>query len=116
MDLLFVILNNEDDLEPLLQGLLELGIRGATIFDSTGMGRTLCTKVPLFGGLRSLFQDCRPTNKTIFSVIKDKDKLRDAVTFINEKINLDKPGTGFMFVLPVSEAYGFADQLEAEQK
>lgn len=116
MDLLFIIINNEEDLEPILQGLLELGVRGATIIDSTGMGRTLCTKVPLFGGLRSLFQDCRPSNKTIFSVIQDKEKLKDAVNFIKEQINLDKPGTGFMFVLPVSEAYGFANMLETEQK
>lgn len=115
MDMLIIILNNEEDTEPVLQGLLEIGVRGATIIDSTGMGRTLCTKIPLFGGLRTLFQDCRPTNKTIFSVIRTKDKLREAVEFINRLLNLEKPGTGFMFVLPVSEAYGFATALDSEQ-
>ncbi|MBS4032162.1 MAG: hypothetical protein KGZ63_12190 [Clostridiales bacterium] len=116
MDMLMIILNNEEDTDPVLQGLLDIGVRGATIIESTGMGRTLCTKVPMFGGLRTLFQECRPTNKTIFSVIRTKEKLREAIEFINSKLNLEKPGTGFMFVLPVSEAYGFASALDSEQK
>jgi nitrogen regulatory protein PII len=112
MDMLVIVLNRTEDLEHVLKGLLNEGVRGATVIDSSGMGRTLCTKIPLFGGIRNMFEDCRPTNVTIFSVIKDQGKLRRAVNIVKQIIgDLEEPGAGFMFVVPVTDAYGFAPEL-----
>jgi nitrogen regulatory protein P-II 1 len=112
MEMLVIVLNHTEELERVLEGLLEAGVRGATIIESSGMGRTLCTKVPLFGGIRNLFDDCRPNNVTIFSVIKDKTKLQRAMDSVKKIVgDLEQPGAGFMFVVPVTEAYGFAPDL-----
>jgi nitrogen regulatory protein P-II 1 len=115
VDMLVIVLNHTEELDRVLEGLLDAGVRGATIIESSGMGRTLCTKVPLFGGIRNLFEDCRPNNVTIFSVIRDKERLRRAVESVHAIAgDLEKPGAGFMFVVPVSEAYGFAPELQEQ--
>lgn len=115
MDMLVIVLNRTEQLDVVLEGLLNVGVSGATVIESSGMGRTLCTKIPLFGGIRNLFEDCRPSNVTIFSVIKDKVKLRYAVEAVRRIVaDLESPGAGFMFVVPVSEAYGFAPELSGQ--
>lgn len=112
MDMLTIVLNQTDERERVLEALLNAGVRGATVIESTGMGRSLCTRVPMFGGIRHMFEDCRPNNLTIFSVIKDEGKLRRAVDAVKGVLgDLERPGAGFMFVVPVSEAHGFAPEL-----
>ena len=49
MKLLFIILNSADKLEEVLEGLLEVGVTGATVVDSVGMGHII-EDVPLFAG------------------------------------------------------------------
>jgi len=56
MKLLVFICNQPEKLEEILEGFLEVGITGATIIDSLGMGRILAAEVPIFAGLKeSLF-------------------------------------------------------------
>ncbi len=113
MQLLVVILNKEEYLDELLTAFLEIGIRGATIIDSVGMGRIISQDVTIFSGLRSLFDTKRPANKTIFSVIEDDALVEDAIQ-IFEKIcgSLDDSGTGVLFTLPVNRAIGLANNIE----
>ncbi|MBS4031329.1 MAG: hypothetical protein KGZ63_07920 [Clostridiales bacterium] len=112
MELLVFVLNQPEYLDEILEGFLRADIRGATVIDSTGMGRTLCDKVPIFGGIRSLIQGCRPNNLTIFTVVRDKEKRDMAITVIEDVLgNLDRPNTGFLFCVPVSMARGFAEAL-----
>ena len=59
MKLLVVVLNANDKLEEVLEGLIETGVTGATVVDSVGMG-SIIGDVPLFAGLRSLFRGARP--------------------------------------------------------
>ena len=49
MKLLFIILNSAENLEEVLEGLLEVGVTGATVVDSVGMGHII-EDVPLFAG------------------------------------------------------------------
>ena len=59
MQLLIFILNKEELLEEVLEAFIELGISGATIIDSIGMGRILAHDIPIFAGFRNLIQDSR---------------------------------------------------------
>jgi len=96
-------------LDQILERFVEIGISGATIIDSTGMGRTLiCNEnIPIFGGLHRLFENCHPNNKTIFSVIKDEDLLQNAIKVIKEEVGeLDDPGVGILFTVPVNSVMG----------
>ena len=69
MELLVFVLNKPEYLDEILEALLRVDVRGATVLESTGMGRTLCEKVPIFGGIRSIIQGCRPNNLDRKSVV-----------------------------------------------
>jgi nitrogen regulatory protein P-II 1 len=106
MKLAILVLNNEEYLEPILEGYIEIGISGSTIIDSIGMGHILSAEVPVFAGLRFMFSGSRPYNKTILSVIKDekKEPLKELV----EKVlgPLDQSGNGILFFIEIIDAIG----------
>jgi nitrogen regulatory protein P-II 1 len=66
--LLIAVVNDADKVDEILSGFLEIGITGATIISSEGMGRLLSHDIPIFAGLQTLLQGSRPQNRTIFSV------------------------------------------------
>jgi nitrogen regulatory protein P-II 1 len=102
------VLNREEYLEEILTGFLEIGISGATILDSMGMGRILAHDIPIFAGLRGVLAGGRPNNKTIMSVLPDFETYEQAVELIEDVCgSLDDPGIGVLFALPVIDARGF---------
>jgi nitrogen regulatory protein P-II 1 len=106
MKLLVLILNRVDKLEEVLEGFVEIGITGATIIDSIGMGHVLSEEVPIFLGLRFMFTGAKPHNKTIISVIKDK-KEKPAIKMLSKILgSLNQPGTGIVFTLPIESVKG----------
>jgi nitrogen regulatory protein PII len=114
MQLLVAVINHEEKLDDVLAGFVELGITGATIVSSEGMGHVLSHDVPIFAGLRSLTARTRPSNQTVFSVIAD-DKLDAAIALIQEVCGtLDAPGVGIVFALPVSRVVGLSPELESD--
>ena len=83
MDVLVIVLNKTEYLDEILDAFVEIGLTGATIIDSQGMGSAM-TDVnnkdePFYGVLKTMFDDSRPYNKTIFTVIKDDQLLEKAV-------------------------------------
>src|SRR6056297_3053083 len=111
MKLLVFVLNNEEFLEEILEAYIEAGVTGATIIDSEGMGRFLTYEVPLFAGFKEFMKGNKPYNKTIFSVIKDETlipKLHELLTEVCG--DLEDPGTGVLFTLPVDWATGLAEE------
>jgi nitrogen regulatory protein PII len=111
MKLLVVILNKEEKLEEVLEGYLEIGISGATVIDSVGMGHIVSEEVPIFAGLRFMFAGAKPHNKTILSAIKD-EKERPVIELL-EKIlgDLNQPGTGIVFTLPIDAVEGLKPEM-----
>ena len=105
MKLLFIVLNSTDKLEEVLEGLIEVGVTGATVVDSVGMGRII-EDVPLFAGMRNIFRAAKPRNNMIFSVITDAqaaetmDVLEKILDCSNEK------GRGIAFTLPIDASIG----------
>lgn len=109
MHLLFLILNETEYLDDILAEFLEIGIKGATILDSQGMGRALSNNsdIPIFGSLRSVLNSSKPYNKTVFSVIENEELLNKAVNAINEIVgDICKPGVGLMFTIPITNVCG----------
>ena len=97
MQLLIAVINHVEQLDDILAGFVELGITGATIVNTEGMGHVLSHEVPIFAGLRSLTARSRPSNQTVFSVIED-DKVDAAIrTRAARPRNghrIDMPGNG----------------------
>ncbi len=112
MKLLFIILNKEEYLDEVLEAFLELGLKGATIIDSVGMGRILAYEIPIFAGLRSLLPGNRPFNKTILTLVEE-EKIDDIIAAVEQIIgSFEKPGTGIAFSVPVDFVKGLAKELE----
>lgn len=111
MHVLFVVLNETEYLEDILAEFIKIGISGATILDSQGMGRALVNsngKVPFLGSLRTLLEGSRPFNKTIFTVIDNEDLLDKAMQSVDQVVGgFDKVGVGLMFAVPVGKIHGY---------
>lgn len=115
MQLLIAVINQEEKLDEILSGFVELGITGATIIGSEGMGRVLSHDVPIFAGLQTLIARSRPRNQTIFSVVKDEEKVEGALALLQEICgDLDDPATGIAFTVPVDRVTGLAPELGEE--
>lgn len=111
MKLSVMILNKEEYLETLLEGYIEIGISGATIIDSMGMGHILSSEVPIFAGLRFMFAGSRPYNKTILSVIPN-DKTIPLKNLISKILGpLDESGNGILFFIDLCEVIGLKSEI-----
>ncbi len=106
MQLYVLVLNKTEYLEPLFKAMLENGINGATVLDSTGMMRVLSddenVDLPMLGLFRHIYAPERRASKTVFIVLPDEQvpKLSDLIDRVTG--GLDKPDTGIAFAMPVS--------------
>ena len=109
--LVVLIVNDIDDCPEILDAWEEAGVLGITIFASTGLGHVrqagLRDDLPLMPSLEDLFSDEEAQNRTLMSVV-DSQEMVDKMVAITQQIlgNLENPHTGFLFVLPVIQAFG----------
>ncbi len=115
MELLVCVINQEDKVDRILSGFLDLGVTGATVLDSQGMGRRLSQDAPVFAGLQTLISRSRPENKTVLSVIESEEKLNAVMRMLEEILgDMNSPGTGIFFTVPVTRVVGLAPKLGPE--
>ncbi len=113
MKLILIVLNKVEKLDDFLEGLMDQGITGATILNSTGMVKELAKRsndYPIFASMRFLLNHDHQESKTIFMVLKDEqvDVVRKVV---REVIGvLSQPDTAVLFTLPVLSAEGVGFQ------
>ncbi len=114
MRLLVAVIHDAEKIDEILSGFLELGITGATVLSSEGMGSVLSHDVPIFAGLQTLISGSRPQNRLVLSVVPE-DKVRPAVELLQDVSGgLDTPATGIAFTLPVDAVFGIAPELGGE--
>ena len=112
MELLIAVIDDPERTEEILAGFLEIGVTGATILSSEGMGRLLSQELPMFAGLQTLIGRSRPQNQTLFSVIDDPATVERAIAVIEDICGrFTSPATGIVFTVPVSRVVGLAPQL-----
>lgn len=107
VEAMFIVLNREEYLEKILQVFVDLQISGATVIESSGMGRLLAGNEPLFASFRHLLGgEERTYNKTIFSVIREPQMADLAAQRIRAILNdFREPDTGVIFSVPVTRFY-----------
>jgi len=113
MRVLVLILNKVDCLEDILEGFIDVGIKGATIIDSMGMARVLgedrLNNIPIFASMRMIINESYPYNKTIFVVLKN-EQVPLVIDVIRSKVgDLNKRGVGILFTIPVDYVEGIAE-------
>ncbi len=112
--LLVAVINDPEIIDEILAGFIELGITGATILNSEGMGSVLSHDIPIFAGLQTLISGSRPQNRMIFSILP-ASLVDSAVDLLQEVTgDLERPATGIVFTLPVDRVEGLAPELGGE--
>jgi nitrogen regulatory protein P-II 1 len=109
--LVVLIVDDPDDCPRILDAWSEIGVSGATILDSTGMGRIkkagLRDDFPLIPSLEDFLAVREEPHRTILSVVEDEALVDKMAAVARHTIgDLDEPHTGFLFVVPVLKAYG----------
>lgn len=113
MKILMLILKHVEYMDTIIHELAEAGVRGGTILDGTGMASSLADMddLPIFGVLRHLIDndDAKEKSKVMLFVLEDSEviKARGIIKKIIGDIN--KPNTGIMFSIPVTDVEGFGE-------
>lgn len=96
----------------ILKAWENIGVRGVTILESTGLGRIrqgelLRDDLPLMPSLRNLMQTREEHHRTMFTIVNDEamiDRIFEATEMILGDLN--QPNKGILFAVPVARAYG----------
>jgi nitrogen regulatory protein P-II 1 len=115
MRLVIIFLNKIEYLDDLLSAFIEIGIPGATVLDSVGMGHIVSHDIPIFAGLRDSFAGSSPTNKTIVVVVEKErlakiDEVMKDITDYHKKSGIAK-----MISVSIDELFGFEDEFDLDQ-
>lgn len=107
MELLVTILDESENIEDIMLEFTKLGIKGSTIIDSLGMANVLseCEDFSLFSSLKLLMNDGRAEKKTILTVL-NSSMVDSAISAVKKFVDIDAPGSGIIFTLPVGRVVG----------
>ena len=108
MKLLIFILEDVKKLDDLLLELSKQGLGGATILNSKGMAKSLYAKDEsiLMNSLKALLNPEDPENRTIFTIVdqKQEELFKKAVNKVVG--SLSEPDTGILFTIPIDSVEG----------
>lgn len=112
--LVVLIVDDPDDCSPVLESWESVGVTGVTILESTGVGRLrragLRDDLPLMPSIRDLFQSKEVHHRTLLSVVDNQETVDKMVKLALDDLgDLNKPNSGFLFVVPVLQVYGLMD-------
>lgn len=107
MKLVVIFLNKIEYLEDVLTAFLEIGVSGASVLDSVGMGHIISQNIPIFAGLRDAFAGSSPLNKIIL-VVTEEDMVQPIEEVLEEIcISMDETKAYFSLTLPIDSLSGF---------
>jgi hypothetical protein len=113
MYLLVNVLEQTEHLPAILEEFAGLNIKGSTVINSTGMGRVLMqigAATPGIEGIKKTLRNMEPSNKMIFTVVRDKETIDKAICTVKSLCgDLTEPGKGILFALPLSFVDGLSD-------
>jgi nitrogen regulatory protein PII len=109
--LVVLVLAKPEMLQDVLRAWDDAGVSGATVLESTGLGRLDALigrdDVPLFPSPRIFLEHREAVHNTIFSVL-DSDSLVDTLIAATQSVvgDLSEPDRGILFVAPLSRVVG----------
>jgi nitrogen regulatory protein P-II 1 len=110
--LVFLVVDNPDYCEDILEGWEAAGVTGVTILESSGLGRLrrhgMREDLSIMPSLQDLLAMDEVHHRTLLSVV-DEQKQVDRMVAIAQQVigDLEQAHTGFLFVVPVVEVHGF---------
>jgi nitrogen regulatory protein PII len=113
MYLLVNVVERSEQLPKIMEQFAKIGITGSTVLDSTGMGRVLMktrATLPVMQQINKVTTDLESSNKTVLTVIKEKDRLERAIKIVKSLCgDLNKPGNGILFTLSLDIVEGVSE-------
>jgi nitrogen regulatory protein PII len=109
MKLLVYVMNKVDLMDRFIHRLKEINIKGATVIESTGMGRILAENddMDFIGSLKVLFDNPRAISRTFLMALED-EQVPVVLHLIDEIAgDLSRPNTGIVFTLPIETIKGY---------
>jgi nitrogen regulatory protein PII len=109
MKLLVYVMNKVDLMDRFIHRLKEINIKGATVIESTGMGRILAENddMDFIGSLKVLFDNPRAISRTFLMALED-EQVPVVLQLIDEIAgDLSRPNTGIVFTLPIETIKGY---------
>ena len=100
--MLLLIARNEDAFDPLITGLLDVGITGATIIESRGIGAVIREDMPFFAGLAALLP--QHTGSRMLVSVTTTDRIEGLLRYFDQLRPEQRPVGA---VLPVEAVIGF---------
>lgn len=119
--LVVLVLSHPEMLQGVLKAWQDAGAPGATVLESTGLGRVSRLlgqdDMPLFPSLRALSERPELTHNTIFSIV-DGEAMVDKLIAATESVtgDLSKPNRGILFVVPLSRVVGYRPRQQEDQQ
>jgi nitrogen regulatory protein PII len=115
MYLLVNVLEQPEHLVAILEGFAKMGIKGSTVMNSTGMGRVLMkagAESPAMEEINKMIANGESSNKTIFTVVKEKETLDKAIDIVKSLCgDLCEPGKGILFAVPLALVDGLPQEV-----
>jgi hypothetical protein len=111
----WLVLDNPALLNDVLEAWSDVGVRGVTILESTGVhrvrSRASTQDVPFMLGFSRLLRTDQVGHNTLFAVVPDM-AIVERLVAATEKIvgDLSQPNTGVLFAVPVAAAWGLPKQ------
>ncbi len=112
---LWLVLDNPALLNDVLEAWTDVGVRGITIFESTGVHRVRSRAsrqdAPFMLGFSRLLRTDQVGHTTLFAVVPDMEIVEQLVAATETIVgDLRQPHTGVLFAVPVVAAWGLPKQ------
>lgn len=116
MYLLTTVINNEELLDELITGWLDIGISGSTVIESIDSLQLISHHVPIFAGFRVLTGGGMSRSKTLLTVIENKKMLTSAVYYLKKLCReTGESHQGIYFVSELSDFGRLGKELNDDQ-
>ena len=112
---LWLVLDDPALLNDVLEAWADLGVRGITILESTGVhrvrSRASSQDVPFMLGFSRLLRTDQVGHNTLFTVVPSMEIVEQVVAATEAIVgDLSQPHTGVLFAVPVAAAWGLPKQ------
>lgn len=112
---LWLVLDDPALLNDVLEAWTDIGVRGITILESTGVhrvrSRASTQDVPFMLGFSRLLRTDQVGHNTLFAVVPSMEMVKKIVAATETIVgDLSQPHTGVLFAVPVAAAWGLPKQ------
>lgn len=109
MKLMVLVVEDADQVEDCLSAVVDLDVAGVQVVHSATVMDVLAREAPIFAGLRELLTRPKAESRLIFG-LTERDVLPELGRLLKRvNIDLDKPGVGYAFVVPLADHIGQLD-------